>query len=78
MLLCSHTTLKVFHFVKNILLYQLLAIPLRCDLETNSPYRRIEGAGYKQHIRDVMKPQAVQRRPCQRMFLWYAVWRLQA
>ena len=30
MLLCSNTTLKVFHYVKNIFLYQLLAISLQC------------------------------------------------
>lgn len=31
---------------------------MQCDLETKSPGRRIEGAGYKQHIRDVMKLQS--------------------
>jgi len=43
--------LKVFLFVKNIFLFRFIAVPLQCDLETKSPGRRIEGAGYKQHYR---------------------------
>ena len=45
--LCSHTTLKAFHYVKNIFLYQLFALPLQCDLETKSPGRISEGADNK-------------------------------
>lgn len=36
MLLCSHTKLKVFHFVKNIFLFRFIAVPLQMKI----------GAGY--------------------------------
>lgn len=58
MLLCSHTTLKVFHSVKNIFLFRFSVVPLQCDLETKSPGRITEGAGNKQHGRAVMIAQA--------------------